>query len=155
MIPKFVKESDDFIFPDRRDLKKAIKENNAIYDDIIDQAKKINLDKIDFNSENFVPRSEIKQKQKVYFWVRVYLKEEFEITPDTDINIIWKETGEKITTKFICYAKRGLDKDLEDQVTNYNPEDDKKVLCLMVDEDRINIHNEDIPFIKTLFKINF
>jgi hypothetical protein len=42
---------------------------------------------------------------------------------------------------------------LDEQVTNYNPEDDKKVLCLMVDEDRININNEDIPFLKTLFKI--
>jgi hypothetical protein len=42
---------------------------------------------------------------------------------------------------------------MESQVTNYNPEDDKKVLCLMVDEERININNQDIPFIKKLFKI--
>ena len=32
-----------------------------------------------------------------------------------------------------------------------NPEDDKKVLCLMVNQDTIN-KGIDIPFIKTLFK---
>ena len=150
MMPNF--NLDNNVFPDRKDLKKSIQENKAIYDDIVDQAKKINLDKVDFNGEDFVPRSEVKQKQKVYFWIRVYLKEEVEISQDIDVSIVWKE-NERLTTKFICYAKKGLDKDLEEQVTNYNPEDDKKVLCLMVEEDRININNEDIPFIKTLFKI--
>jgi hypothetical protein len=144
---------DNNIFPDRKDLKKVVKENNAIYDDIVEQAKKINLDKVEYAGEDFVPRSEVKQKQKVYFWIRVYLKEEIEMTPDTDVSIVWNETGEKLTTKFICYSKKGLDKDLDEQVTNYNPEDDKKVLCLMIDEDRININNKDIPFLKTLFKI--
>ena len=144
---------DNNVFPDRKDLKKTIQTNKDIYDDIVDQAKKINLDKVDYAGEDFVPRADIKQKQRVFFWIRVYLKEEIEITQDTDVHINWKEGSEKLTTKFICYAKKGLDKDLEEQVTNYNPEDDKKVLCLMIDEDKINIHNEDIPFIKTLFKI--
>jgi len=150
MMPNF--NLDNNVFPDRKDLKKSIQAEKTIYDDIVDQAKKLNVEKINFDGEDFVPRSEIKQKQRVFFWIRVYLKEEINIELNTDVNIIWKET-EKITTKFICYAKKGLDKDLEEQVTNYNPEDDKKVLCLMVDEDRININNEDIPFIKTLFKI--
>lgn len=144
---------DNNVFPDRKDLKKTIQTNKDIYNDIVDQAKKINLDKVDYAGEDFVPRADIKQKQRVFFWIRVYLKEEIEIKQDTDVHINWKETNEKLTTKFICYAKKGLDKDLEEQVTNYNPEDDKKVLCLMIDEDKINIHNEDIPFIKTLFKI--
>jgi hypothetical protein len=144
---------DDNVFPDRKDLKKKIQENKDLYNDIVDQAKKIDLDTVDYANEDFIPRSEIKQKQKVYFWLRVYLKEEIQIEPNTDISIVWKETNEKLETKFICYAKKGLDKDLDEQVTNYNPEDDKKVLCLMVDEDRININNDDIPFIKTLFRI--
>ena len=144
---------DDNVFPDRKDLQKKSQESKDLYDDIVDQAKKINLDKVDYASEDFVPRSEIRQKQRVFFWIRVYLKEEIDISPNTDISIIWGETNEKITTKFICYAKKGLDRDLDEQVTNYNPEDDKKVLCLMVEEDRINIDNEDIPFLKTLFKI--
>jgi hypothetical protein len=143
----------NFVFPDRKDLKKKIQENKVIYDDITEQVKKIDLDKVDYTGEDFVPRSEIKQKQKVYFWIRVYLKEETDIESNTDVSIVWHETGEKLTTKFICYSKKGLDRDLDEQVTNYNPEDDKKVLCLMVEEDKINIDNEDIPFIKTLFKI--
>ena len=144
---------DENVFPDRKDLKKKTQEKNLLYDDIVDQASKINLDKVDFNGEDFIPRSEIKQKQKVFFWIRVYLKEEIEIEPNTSVNIIWKETNEMIETKFICFAKKGIDKDLVEQVTNYNPEDDKRVLCLMVEEDRINIDNKDIPFLKTLFKI--
>jgi hypothetical protein len=144
---------DENVFPDRKDLKKKIVEKNLLYQDIADQASKIDLDKVDYSGEDFVPRSEIKQKQKVFFWIRVYLKEEINIEPNSNVHIIWKETNEKIETKFICYAKKGLDRDLDEQVTNYNPEDDRRVLCLMVDEDRINIHNEDIPFIKTLFRI--
>ena len=144
---------DNNIFPDRKNLKKVIQENKVLYDDIVEQAKKIELDRIDFAKEDFAPRSKIAQKQKVYFWIRVYLKEEIEITENTNIRFTWSPTGEGIDSKFICYAKKGLDRNSEEQVTNYNPEDDKKVLCLMVDEDRININNEDIPFIKTLFKI--
>ena len=33
----------------------------------------------------------------------------------------------------------------------YNPEDDKKILCLMVDEKEVN-YSDKIPFIRTLFK---
>jgi hypothetical protein len=144
---------DDNVFPDRKDIKRKSKEQSDFYEDIVKDASKIDLDKVDYSNEDFRPRSEITQKQKVFFWIRVYLKEEMNIEPMTNIHIIWKETDEKLTTKFICYAKKGLDRDLDEQVTNYNPEDDKKVLCLMVDEDRINIDNDDIPFIKTLFKI--
>ena len=46
-----------------------------------------------------------------------------------------------------------MDRDNDNQVTNYSGEDDKKVLCLMVDSDRINKNSQDIPFIRTLFKI--
>lgn len=144
---------DDTSFPDRKELRKKQQERKVFYDDIVEQAKKVELDKINFEKETFVPRSEVKQKQRVFFWIRVYLKEEMELKENTNIYINWKPTSEKLETKFICYAKKGLDKDLEDQVTNYNAEDDKKVLCLMVDEERINLNNIDIPFIKTLFKI--
>jgi hypothetical protein len=44
-----------------------------------------------------------------------------------------------------------MDKDHNDEIVNYNTEDDKKVLCLMVDQDTIN-KGIDIPFIRTLFK---
>jgi hypothetical protein len=151
MLPNLSFENE--IFPDRKSLKKTLSEDNVLYNDIVEQAKSLDLGKVKFDDEDFKPRTEIKQKQKVYFWVRVYLKEEIQINPDTDVNIIWKPNDEKIVSKFICFAKKGLDKDLEDQVVNYSEEDDRRVLCLMVDEERINIHNSDIPFLKTLFKI--
>lgn len=144
---------DDIVFPDRKDLKKTIQENNNLYEDIKEQVQKIELDKINFEKEDYVPKSVVTQKQKVYFWIRVYLKEEIKIEANSSVKIIWEPSNEVLTTKFICYAKKGLDKDLDEQVAQYNTEDDKKVLCLMVEEDRININNEDIPFIKTLFKI--
>ena len=151
MMPNF--NLDNNVFPDRKDLRKSIQTEKAIYDDIVDQAKKLNVEKINFDGEDFVPRAEIKQKQRVFFWIRVYLKEEINIELNTDVNIIWKET-EKITTKFICYAKKGHEKNAQENVVNYNPEDDKRILCLMVDADRIDKHSDDIPFIRTLFKIS-
>ena len=50
-----------------------------------------------------------------------------------DIAIHWTPSGEELVTKFICYGKQGLERDHNDEVINYNPEDDKKVLCFMVD----------------------
>jgi hypothetical protein len=42
-------------------------------------------------------------------------------------------------------------KDNGDLITQYNSEDDKKVLCLMIDEKLVN-WNKEILFIRTLFK---
>jgi hypothetical protein len=144
---------DNNVFPERKKLKPIIEFNNHLYNDILEQVKKVELDNIDFSKMDFAPKARISQIQKIYFWIRVYLKEEIEITENTDIKLTWVPSGENILAKFICFSKKGLDKDMESQVTNYNPEDDKKVLCLMVDEERININNQDIPFIKKLFKI--
>jgi hypothetical protein len=152
MIPNL--NYDEIEFPDRKTLKKEkSKIDSTYYKEIHEVSKTLNLDQIDFENGDFIPRSEIKQSQQVFFWIRVYLKEEMEITPMTDVTITWKETNEKLMVKFICYSKKGLDKDGPEEVVNYVDEDDKKVLCLMVEEDRINKHNSDIPFLKTLFKI--
>jgi hypothetical protein len=98
------------------------------------------------------PHVNIIEEQKVYFWIRLYLGEESEdIQIGDDIVIKWTPTGEQLVTKFICYGKSGLERDHIGQVTNWNPEDDKKLLCLMVDERQVNFSN-DIPFIRTLFK---
>jgi len=154
MIPNFTRENpEEYVFPDRKDLKKKKEEDKNFYEDVVEQVKSIDVDGIDFENSDFKPRSEIKQKQMVYFWIRVYLKEELDIEPNTDVKITYQETGESITTKFICYSKKGLDKDNDNEVVNYIDEDDKRVLCLMIEEERININNSDIPFLKTLFKI--
>ena len=84
--------------------------------------------------------------------IRLYIKDEQpNIEIGDDITIHYTPSGEKMTTKFICYGKQGLDKDNGELVTHYNTEDDKKVLCLMIDEKTVNYSNE-IPFIRTLFK---
>ena len=89
----------------------------------------------------------------VYFWTRLYLKEE---NPNVEIgdwvNITYTTSGEKLKCQFFAYGKTGLDRNHDDELINFNSEDDKKVLCLMVEEKVVN-ESEDIPFIRTLFKL--
>jgi len=91
--------------------------------------------------------------EKIYFWTRVYMKEE---NPNIEvgdyITIKYLPSGEELKTQFITYAKNGLERDHDDELTSYNAEEDKKVLCLMVDEKEIN-QSTNIPFIRTLFKL--
>ena len=123
-------------------------------EDLVEQVQ--SLDTTELSDELSKEEQEIKQvveEQKVYFWIRLYLKEEdSNLEIGDDISIKWTPAGEELKTKFICYGKTGLQKDYDEEIVNYNSEDDKKVLCLMVDEDMVN-HNEDIPFIRTLFKV--
>lgn len=139
-------------FPSRKNIIETV--NNNYQNSIIDAIKQYDIDKVDFKNSNYDTVSEISEKQKTYFWIRVYLKEEDNIlNPNDDISIKYNISGEELECKFICYNKKGLDKDNNNQVTNYSGEDDKKVLCLMVDSDRINGNSSDIPFIRSLFKI--
>lgn len=140
----------DNVFPDRKELAKR----RSYRDNIIEQAKSIDVEKIDYNGVIFDPQNQIIEEQKVYFWIRIYLKEETDVEPNTDITISYLPTEESLVAKFICYAKKGHEKDRQQDVVNYNPEDDKRILCLMVDADRIDKKSEDIPFIRSLFKIS-
>lgn len=140
--------SDNF-FADRKELvKQSYKEN------IVEQIKSIDLEKVDYSNVDFKPRNQIVEKQKIYFWIRIYLHEEIQIQPNTDVTIKYLVSGESITTKFICYAKQGVQKNMDENVINYNPEEDKRILCLMVDSERIDANSNDIPFIRCLFKIS-
>jgi len=91
--------------------------------------------------------------EKIYFWTRLYLKDE---NPNIEIgdwvNITYTTSGEKLKTQFFAYGTTGLDKNHQDELINFNSEDDKKVLCFMVDEKFIN-ESDEIPFIRTLFKL--
>ena len=120
-------------------------------DTLIEQIKVIDTTDLSDNvSDKAI--NEVIEEQKVYFWIRLYIKDEQpNIEIGDDINIEWTPSGEKLTTKFICYGKQGSDKDQGDEMTQYNTEDDKKVLCLMINEKDVN-YNDDIPFIRTLFK---
>jgi hypothetical protein len=91
--------------------------------------------------------------EKVYFWTRVYMKEENpNINIGDIITIKYLPSGEELKTQFITYGKSGLERNHDDELINFNPEDDKKVLCLMVDEKEIN-ESDNIPFIRTLFRL--
>jgi hypothetical protein len=146
----------DNVFPSRKEiLEKSKKENLAQYQEsIVTQIKSVDVEKIDFSKGDFKPRTKIAEKQKVFLWIRLFLSNEcLNINPDDTVKIKFVTSGESLDTKFICYSKKGADKDdPNSSVANYNTEDDKKVLCLMVDSDKINYDNADIPFIKTLFK---
>ena len=121
------------------------------YDNLVEQIKTIDTEVIKDWDKNTDPGMRVVEEQKVYIWIRLFLKEESDVEIGDDIFMTYKPSGEKIETKFICYGKTDLGKDHYDEITNFNPEDDKKILCLMVDQDKIN-KGTDIPFIRTLFK---
>lgn len=152
----------DMNFPSRNELKNVViktKDAEEInYDYLSAQVSKLNLDAIDFDdTSSDYGKLKIKiEKQKIYFWIRVYLNEEINIEPGDDISIKYVTSGEVLTTKFICFSKKGTLPEGESDVStvrNYEGEDDTKVLCLMVDEGKINYDSDDIPFIRKLFKI--
>jgi hypothetical protein len=123
------------------------------YDNLVGQIKNIEVEKIKDWDSNVDPGMTVIEEQKVYIWIRLFLKEESDVQIGDDIFMTYTPSGEKLETKFICYGKTDMGKDRDDEIINYNPDDDKKVLCLMVDQEKIN-KGTDIPFIRTLFKIS-
>jgi len=122
----------------------------SIYDSLIEQIKEIDTEGLSDNVENN-PQMKIIEKQKVYFWIRLILKEELDdIKVGDDFKITYKFSGEDLMTKFIAYGKKNLNRDLDKEIVSYDPEDDKKILTLMVDSDELE--SNKIPFIRTLFK---
>jgi len=123
-------------------------------DDIVETIKSIDTKNLSDDIDNS-PLSKVIEEQKVYFWIRLFLKEEDpNINIGDDIVIEWVPTGEKLETKFIAWGKKGFDKDGGDEITSYSSEDDKKVLSLMIDTKMVNF-NDNIPFIRTLFKTGY
>jgi len=120
------------------------------YDNLVEQIKTIDTEVIKDWDSNNNPGMKVVEEQRVYIWIRLYLKEEADVEVGDDVVITYTPSGEKLETKFICFGKEGMEKD-QDGLTNWNSEDNKKVLCLMVDQDRIN-KGTDIPFVRTLFK---
>jgi hypothetical protein len=125
---------------------------SSYMDTLVEQCKSIDIDESDNWIEDKTISSKVIDDQKVYFWIRLYLKDEnVNILPGDDIVIKYTLSGEELKTKFICYGKQGLLKDNGELITQYNSEDDKKTLCLMIEEKLVN-WNDKIPFIRTLFK---
>jgi hypothetical protein len=120
------------------------------YDNLVEQIKTIDTEVVKDWDKNTNPAMKVLEEQKVYIWIRLYLKEESDVEIGDDIFMTYTPSGEKLETKFICFGKEGMEKD-NDGLVNWNSEDNKKVLCLMVNQDKIN-KGTDIPFIRTLFK---
>lgn len=120
------------------------------YDNLVEKIKTINTEEVKDWYSNMSNDMKIVEEQKVYVWIRLYLKEESDVEIGDDIFMTYTPSGEKLETKFICFGKEGMEKD-NDGLVNWNSEDNKKVLCLMVNQDKIN-KGTDIPFIRTLFK---
>lgn len=121
-----------------------------LYESIIDSVKDIDTTKLSNDIDDRLV-SVVTEKQKVFIWFRLYISEEdidININPGDDVNITWND--EKLASKFICYGKTGMNRDF-DHIVRFDSEDDKSILCLMVDLDIIN-ESEEIPFIRTLFK---
>ena len=153
---------DNMSFPPRNKLtvskpKKELSLVDMDYDFLTEQVRNLNLDNTDFENTEYDTIDTKIEKQKVYFWIRVFLKEAAMVEPGDDITIKYSFSGEELITKFICFAKVGGNKvdyvNGEPVIANYNTEDDNKVLCLMVDEEKINNDSEDIPFLRRLFRI--
>ena len=140
---------DNVVFPDR----KFIVRSEAHLDNIVEEAKKIDLNKVNFDGEDFQPHTKIIQKQKVYLWIRLYIKEEIDINPETKITISYLDGQETLETYFMYFGKKGLERDTSGEIVNFNPEDDKKILCLLIDSDAINVNCSEIPYLKTLFPL--
>jgi hypothetical protein len=123
---------------------------NSIYESLIEKIKEIDTDGLPDEVE-IKPQTNIIEKQKVYFWIRLFLKDELlDLQVGDDFEICYTNSGEKLVTKFIAFGKKNLNRDLDSQIINYDPEDDKKILTLMVDSDEFE--SDKIPFIRTLFR---
>jgi hypothetical protein len=134
-------------FPDRKELKNKkiqdLKKKGLLMDE--NPNKYIEEDGFDRSVE-----MEVTEDSKSYSWTRLYLSDETDLEKGDIVTLTYQPTGEQMELIFATYNKSSLTKDQED-VVDYNPEEDKKVLCLMVDIDEVN-NNIEIPFLRTLFK---
>lgn len=124
------------------------------YNSLINAIKEIDIDDItelDDDSPELHTSSKVIEKQKVYLWVRLYLKTKSNINIGDIVTITYKPSGEKLDTIFSCYGKQGINQNHDNEIIDYNPEDDEKILCLMLDEEVLK-DNPKIPFIRTLFR---
>lgn len=136
-------------FPDRKELTnkkiQELKKKGLLMDE--NPNKYVEEDGFDRSVE-----MEVTEDSRSYSWTRLYLSEEVDIEKGDVVTLTYQPTGEQMELIFATYNKSSLTKDkYGEDVVDYNPEDDKKVLCLMVDIDEVN-NNIEIPFLRTLFK---
>ena len=144
----------DADFPSRKEIleSRGRATNNApsYIDTVVEQVKSIDIDGVDFANSDYKPKQRVVEKQRVYRWTRVFVREEVgDLLPNDLYHMVHLPSGERIECTFVCYAKKGLSKDAEGKIVAYDGEDDRKVLCLMIDTDLLG--KEGVRLISSLF----
>lgn len=136
------------MFKSREELKSKQSYKDSILEDLKNLESSVGID-----SDKRDTKVVIKNKQREFFWIRVYLKKEDEaFEPGDEIILNLKPKNETLKVVFGSYEKKGLYRDFDKEVVSYQTEEDKKVLCCMVDYEKINKDSEDIPNLRTFFK---
>lgn len=119
---------------------------------LIESIKNIDTETLS-DDVNQKAESKVIDKQKTFYWIRLYVtNEQKNIKIGDKIIMKWKRSNEYLETIFTAYGKKGLEKDSEG--ITQSKEDDYKILCLMVDSDEIN-YSKKIPFLRTLFRTGY
>ena len=80
------------------------------YDNLVEQIKTIDTEVVKDWNKNTDPAMKILEEQKVYIWIRLFLKEEADVEVGDEIFMTYKPSGEKLSTIFVCYGKTDLGK---------------------------------------------
>lgn len=137
-------------FPSRQEILNR-KSEMSYKDKLVEQVKTLDIEKVDFEASDFKPRQKIVEKQRVFRWSRLFVKDEVkDLMVNDTIKILHTVTGEELESSFICFAKKNLEKDSDGNIVAFTGEEDKKVLCLMIDIEKLE--NEKVKFIRTLFQ---
>lgn len=141
-------------FPSRKEILESRRRpsggTRSYLDGVVEQVKSLDIDGVDFEKSDYKPRQKVVEKQRVYRWTRVFLKEEVsDIQVNDPYHIVHLPTGERLECSFVCHAKKGLAKDSDGNIVAYAGEDDMKILCLMIDTDLLG--REGVSTISSLF----
>lgn len=91
------------------------------------------------------------EESKEYYWLRLYLREECEIENSEIIKLKYLPNDESLDLIFIAYEKKGQSDQFYSDIIEYVKEDDKKILCLMLDIKELNTRT-DLEFLQKLLR---
>lgn len=127
------------MFKPRKEIQREKKIKGIVgTDEILNKLKNVNLNDISFgeDEEDYDILNQIVDKQLVFTWSRLLINEEIEdLQIGDEIIMSYKYSDLTLELKFGAFAKVTEVSSTEEGVTEYITEDDKRVLCLMVNEE--------------------
>ena len=87
-------------------------------DRLVEEIKSISTQEISDSPENESPNVRVLEPQRVFYWIRIYLKEEIDLVEGDYFKMEYLPSGENMTIKFITYCKKNIHKDQGDQIIN-------------------------------------